>query len=102
VALGVLSFLTRLLFPTGWVPSSVGFQLGYFPQYIFLFIAGLVTSNNKWLEQLNLKQSKSMAGMARIMVLIILPAIFIAFLVPKFPPDQFNGGWNWVALTYSL
>jgi surface polysaccharide O-acyltransferase-like enzyme len=102
VALAILSFLTRLLFPTGWILSPVGFQLGYFPQYIFLFIAGLVASNNKWLDQLNLKQGNSMAWMALVMVLIMLPAIFIAFLVLKFPSNYFNGGWNWVSLTYSL
>ncbi len=102
VGLGLISFLVRLVFPTGWVLQPVGFQLGYFPQYIICFIAGLIASNNKWLDQLNLKQGKSMARMAVAMVVIILPAIFVWFLKVKFPGNYFNGGWNPVALTYSL
>ena len=102
VLLGLISFLVRLVFPTGWVLSPVGFQLGYFPQYIVCFIAGLVASNNKWLDQLNLKQGKSMAWMARLMVVLVLPGIFVWFLIVKFPGNYFNGGWNPVALTYSL
>ena len=102
VALGLISFLVRLVWPTGWTLSPVGFQLGYFPQYIVCFIAGLVASNNKWLDKLSLKQGKNMAWMARVMVLIALPAIFIWFIIAKFPGSNFNGGWNPVALTYSL
>jgi len=100
--LGLISFLVRLVFPTGWVLSPVGFQLGYFPQYIVCFIVGLVASNNKWLDQLNLKQGKNMARMAVVMVAIVLPGIFVWFLITKFPGNYFNGGWNPVALTYSL
>jgi hypothetical protein len=102
IFLAVLSFLTRLLFPTGWTLYPTGFQLGYFPQYIFLFITGLVASKNKWLDQLNLRQGRNMANMACLMVLVILPAIFIAYLVLKFSGNNFTGGWNWVSLSYSL
>ena len=102
ILLGILSFLTRLLFPTGWTLSPLGFQLGYFPQYILLFVAGLVASNNNWLDQLNLKQGKSMAWFARGMVLLVLPVIFVVFLVLKLPAKNFNGGFNWLAFTYSL
>jgi len=102
VLLGLISFLVRLVWPTGWVLSPVGFQLGYFPQYIVCFIAGVIASNNKWLDQLSLKQGKSMAWMARAMVLLLLPAIFVWFLIAKFPGNYFNGGWNPVAFTYAL
>jgi surface polysaccharide O-acyltransferase-like enzyme len=43
-----------------------------------------------------------MAWLARGMVLLVLPIIFVAFLVLKFPAKDFNGGWNWVAFSYSL
>jgi len=102
VILGLVSFAVRLMFPTGWELSPVGFQLGYFPQYIVFFIFGIVASNNKWMEDFSLKQGKTMAWMARGMVLLILPAIFVWFLVEKFPSNNFNGGWNPVSLIYSL
>ena len=102
ILMGLISFFVRLIWPTGWVLSPVGFQLGYFPQYIICFIAGIIASNNKWLDQLNLRQGKNMSYMARAMVFIILPAIFIWYLKAKFPASYFNGGWNLIALTYSL
>jgi surface polysaccharide O-acyltransferase-like enzyme len=67
-----------------------------------LFIAGLIASENKWLDQLNLKQGIRLAFMARLLVIIVLPMIFIAFLFLKFPPNYFNGGWNIISLIYSL
>jgi surface polysaccharide O-acyltransferase-like enzyme len=102
ILLGLISFLARLIFPTGWVLSPFGFQLGYFPQYIICFLAGLIASNNKWLDQLNLKQGKSMLYLALPMVIIVLPAIFIWYLIEKFPASYFSGGWNPVALVYTL
>lgn len=101
-ALGVASFLTRLIFPTGWVLSPLGFQLGYFPQYIALFIMGIVASNNNWLSQLNLKQGRYLRRLAILMVTIALPVIFILFLALKFPAQYFNGGWNPVAFSYAM
>jgi len=98
--LGLLSFLTRLIFPTGWTLSPLGFQLGYFPQYILLFIAGLIASKNDWLAQLNIRQGKNMARLIAPMVLIVLPALFIVYLVLKFPGSYFNGGWNFMAFFY--
>jgi surface polysaccharide O-acyltransferase-like enzyme len=102
LCLGLLSFLTRLIFPTGWTLKPLGFQLGYFPQYVALFIAGLVASKNNWLGQLNLKQGKIMGKIARFMVLLVLPLIFVIYLMAKVPGSYFNGGWNWFAFSYSF
>ncbi|MBB3057049.1 acyltransferase family protein [Mucilaginibacter gotjawali] len=102
LALGFLSFLARLIWPTGWVLAPLGFQLGYFPQYIVLFVLGIIASNNNWLNQLNLNQGKLMRTGALLMVLLVLPVIFILFLILKFPGNYFNGGWNPVALSYAL
>jgi surface polysaccharide O-acyltransferase-like enzyme len=102
ILLGLISFLTRLVFPTGWTLSPLGFQLGYFPQYILLFMAGLIATKNKWLDQLRLKQGTRFASRAILMVTVILPAIFVVFLLLKLPPDYFKGGWNGISLIYSL
>ncbi len=92
--LGLFTFLTRLVFPTGWSLKPVGFQLGHFPQYILLFVMGLVASKNRWLDGLNLKQGKNMMRMAIFMVTVVLPAMFVASLVTKTPGQEFNGGWE--------
>jgi surface polysaccharide O-acyltransferase-like enzyme len=100
--LGLFTFITRLAFPTGWTLFPFGFQLGHFPQYILLFIMGIVASKNKWLNQLNLKQGKNMARRAVFMVLLVLPMLFTASLITKTPGQHFAGGWNIFAFSYSL
>jgi surface polysaccharide O-acyltransferase-like enzyme len=102
VCLGIVSFLVRLVFPVGWTLHPLGFQLGDFPQYILLFLAGLAAHNNRWLEQTTLKQGKQMALGSRIMVLLVLPVIFIVTLWKKIPGDHFSGGFHVMAAVYSL
>jgi surface polysaccharide O-acyltransferase-like enzyme len=102
LGLGVITFLTRLIFPVGWTLDPLGFQLGHFPQYILLFLAGLVAHKNHWLEQTTLKQGKVMAIGSRLMVLVVLPIIFIITLVWKIPIQNFSGGPNLISAIYSL
>jgi surface polysaccharide O-acyltransferase-like enzyme len=102
IGLGVFSFLVRLLFPEGWRLEPLGFQLGDFPQYILLFVAGLVARKNQWLDQTTLSQGKTMARGARLMVLIVLPVIFIAALILKIPGENFSGGFHIMSAVYSL
>jgi surface polysaccharide O-acyltransferase-like enzyme len=100
--LGVFTFLTRLAFPTGWILKPLGFQLGHFPEYIFMFIVGIIASKNNWLAQLNYRQGKNLRWFISPMILLVLPAMFVIYLKFKFPISDFNGGWNPIALAYSL
>lgn len=102
VGLGLVSFLVRLVFPVGWTLRPLGFQLGDFPQYILLFVAGLLAHNNRWLEQTTLQQGKQMALGARLMVGIVLPLIFVAALFLKIPNDHFSGGFHITSAVYAL
>jgi surface polysaccharide O-acyltransferase-like enzyme len=99
---GLLTFFTRLVFHVGWSLFPLGFQLGHFPQYIALFIAGLIAAKNDWLSQLNLKQGKKMAYRALCMVLVVLPSLFIASVAAHVPGEEFSGGWNIISFCYSL
>jgi surface polysaccharide O-acyltransferase-like enzyme len=63
---------------------------------------GIVAANNNWLNQLSLQQGKKLIRIIVFMVLIILPAMFVAFLFSKVPGSEFNGGWNPFAFSYSL
>lgn len=101
-ALGVLSFLVRIIFPIGWILKPVGFQLGHFPQYIVMFITGLIASQNKWLESLNYRQGKRMAGLAACIVTIVFPLFYVLLTWLKFPSKYFSGGFHWPSLLYTL
>jgi hypothetical protein len=103
ILLGLFTFCIRLTFHVGWTLKPLGFQLGHFPQYILMFIAGIIASKNKWLNQLDLHKGKISAYIASFLVVIILPAMFVFFIfILKVPGDTFLGGWNSTAITYSL
>ena len=102
ILLGLITFLTRLIFPVGWHLDPFGFQLGHFPQYILLFIVGIIASKNKWLDQLNFEKGKTSAYIALFLIFIILPILFVISIIYKIPGSSFSGGWNLISLSYSL
>lgn len=100
--LAIATFLVRIVFPVGWVLHPVGFQLGHWCQYIAMFIAGIVASNNKWLQAITYQQGKRMRLIALLMIFVGFPLLFVLKGVFGFPIDEVNGGLHWPALLYSF
>lgn len=101
VAVGLISFLVRLVFPIGWVLPGLGFQLCYFPQYIALFAVGILARQNGWLDQLSLQLGKRFGWLALLLVGIGLPLLLISATTLQLPVVNFSGGWNWQSLLLS-
>jgi len=100
-AVGIISFLVRIVFPIGWVLSPVGFQLAYFSQYVALFLLGLVASKNNWLNALPYNNDKRFARYA-LRLLLFFPAIAIIEKIVKIPQGWFTGGFHWPQLLYAV
>lgn len=100
-ALGIISFLVRIIFPVGWVLEPVGFQLGHFPQYIALFIVGLLAAKNKWFDQLSY-QSEKLFRRSAWLCLLVFPVFLVIVLKLKSPSSWFSGGFHWQALLYAV
>jgi Acyltransferase family len=95
LAIGVVAFIVRLAFPTGW--QILGLQLGYFPLYVAFFVFGIRAHGNGWLDHLDRSQARPWGRGARIAT--------VAFLVAVFGgggPDIVNGGANLPALAYAM
>jgi len=90
-SLGVLSYLVRILFPVGWSLQPFGFQLAHFSQYIALFILGIITSRNHWLEQFDIKKAKPFLRLALIMIFVIFPLMYVIKVVSGSSLDAFSG-----------
>ncbi|WP_276378562.1 acyltransferase [Flavobacterium sp. H4147] len=101
ILLGIISFLVRIIFPVGWVLKPVGFQLGHFPQYIALFIMGLLASKNNWFDQLSEKTGKQLKRSAGL-CLLFFPVFFIVKFKLDTPSSWFSGGFHWQALLYAV
>ncbi|MFF5383163.1 acyltransferase family protein [Pedobacter suwonensis] len=101
VFLGVLTFLVRIAFPVGWVLKPFGFQLGHFPQYIVMFIIGLVAYKNQWFDGLSLKLGKSLRRVAWL-GLIFFPLFFLIKAKLNIPIEWYSGGFHWQSLLYAV
>jgi surface polysaccharide O-acyltransferase-like enzyme len=102
VCIGLISFGARIIFPVGWVLKPLGFQLGYFAQYIASFILGLVAAKSKWLNQAELKTGKTMRTIAICVVVVGFPLLFIMRKVYGFPVEWFSGGAHWPQALYAI
>lgn len=102
IGLGLVSFLVRTVFPVGWVLRPVGFQLGHFPQYITLFIIGIIARRNNWAEQLQFRTAKNFRWIAILMVVIGFPVMFYLRQTWNSPTADFQGGWTRLSFLYSI
>jgi peptidoglycan/LPS O-acetylase OafA/YrhL len=101
VAIGVASFLVRIVFPIGWILKPIGFQLAYFSQYVALFILGLVAAKNNWLDAFPYDKGKKFARYAPRTLLLLL-VIFVIEKVAKMPQAWLTGGLHWLQLLYAV
>lgn len=95
IGIGLTSFAVRLLIPVG--ESVLWLQLGYFPCYLLLFIAGCVASHTRLLERVTIQEA-----MPWMLVSAIAVALLPFMLVKPFSDGAFEGGWNINALSYAL
>jgi surface polysaccharide O-acyltransferase-like enzyme len=100
-AVGVVSFLVRIVFPIGWILNPVGFQLAYFSQYVALFILGGVAAKNNWLDTFPFDKGKRFVRYA-LRLLLFFPIILIIEKVDKAPQGWFTGGLHWQQLVYAV
>jgi len=101
-ALGVVSFLVRIWLPIGWAFGPLNLQFPFFPQYICLFIVGVVAYRRNWLASIPDAMGKLWLFVAIILVLVLLPALFVAGgAVRTGDPTPFLGGFHWQSLAYA-
>jgi glucans biosynthesis protein C len=98
VALGIAAFLVRLVFPTG--TDVLGLQLGYFPAYILLFIAGITASRNGWLDSLSAPTVRTWFRIALGTILVLPVALILTGALEG--NLAFAGGVNVQAFVYAM
>ena len=100
--LGVAGFLVRLVFPVdGTTFKPMNLQLGFFAQYIVLFIVGLIAYRRNWLLSLPDKTGRLWLGIAALFILLGF-GLQLAMVSGAMPSALFKGGWHWQSLAYAL
>ncbi len=95
ILLGICSFFLRLFIPVG--EDFLWMQLGYFPCYIFLFIAGCLAAKNRLLDKIEFSRAFPWSILS-FFALLSLPIIVLF----RLEQGGFEGGWNLNALYYAL
>jgi surface polysaccharide O-acyltransferase-like enzyme len=78
----------------------LSFQFADFPQYIALFIVGLVAYRKNWLVSLPARTGRVWLAIAAILILLYPPIVILSGAIADAAP--FLGGWNWQAMLAAL
>jgi surface polysaccharide O-acyltransferase-like enzyme len=99
--LGMAGFLVRVVFPMdGYTFRPLNLQLGFFAQYIALFVVGLTAYRRNWLLGLPDETGRLWLGIVVLLILLWAPMMVVNGAIND--DNSFKGGWNWQSLLYAL
>jgi glucan biosynthesis protein C len=104
IIIGGLMFGTGLFFPINATVDAFGIfalMVIFFPQYILMFIAGILANRNDWLARLPGKTIRFWAWLSLGLV-ILVPVMFVAGGAVSGSADAYLGGLHWQSLMFIL
>jgi peptidoglycan/LPS O-acetylase OafA/YrhL len=101
LVVGVATFVVRIWMPVGAEVPVVAWQLGHFPQYIALYVVGIVAFRQNWFETFSEVQAKIWRWMVLVLILLF-PVLFVAAGALEGNIDSAMGGVHWQSFAYSV
>jgi glucan biosynthesis protein C len=98
--LGAVTFAVRIVLPIGYTLEIPGFQLPFFPQYIALFIVGLLAYRGNWILTMS-NETGRLWGRVAVVLLLLMPVLIVAGSSSS-SLGPFGGGWTWQALAFAF
>jgi fucose 4-O-acetylase-like acetyltransferase len=102
LALAGITFIVRIWLPIGWSFGPLNFQFPFFPQYICMFIAGIVAYHHDWLMRIPDATGRICLCLAAVSIIVIFPALFTLGGAAKGNVAPFLGGLHWQCFGYAL
>ncbi len=100
IILGIVTFIVRIWLPLGWNYEPLNLQIPYFPQYIVMFIIGLIAFRGNWFLQMPTKKGILWSWIA-IALLILSPILLLVYMYAG-DPALLAGGLSWQSFTFAL
>lgn len=100
--LGVVTFVLRIWIPVGWLLVPLGLPLALFPQFIAMFIVGIMAYRRNWLLGIPQRTGKLWLGVAIFFILVLFPLIFVAGGALEGDTSKFMGGLSWQSFAFSV
>jgi glucans biosynthesis protein C len=108
-ALGLVTFVVRIWWPAGWVFQLLpGLKVGYLPQYLSLYMLGLVAYRRNWFFKLTSRMARNWSLIALLATLIFGGLAFSSMMQETGAAGTqqagyaIAGGFNWLAFSYAL
>jgi hypothetical protein len=109
LGLGLLSFVVRLWWAAGFQPRPFNVPLGYLPQYVILYILGMVAHRRNWFFTLTPRIGRDWLLIAGLSTLILFAGVVVPSAMQEIGAGgtqqaglAIAGGLNWVAFSYAL
>jgi len=102
VLLGLITFLARIEFPLFTGGHGTNFNLGHFPQYIFLVVIGIMAARYKPVRLVTLKQAQKWMWFSLGMIFIGFPLLFFLGGAQGGDIHPYFGGTTWHSLGFSV
>jgi surface polysaccharide O-acyltransferase-like enzyme len=101
VGLALITFVIRIWLPMGWWFQPLNLMFGEFPQYISMFILGLIAYRRGWLTRIPDTVGKRWFWVALIGLLIFV-LLSVLNGIEGASINYFLGGLHWQALVYAF
>jgi len=102
LALGTVTFIVRIWLPIGWSFEPLNFQFPFFPQYICMYIVGIVAYRRNWLTRIPDAMGRLWLCLAVVMIVIVFPSLFTLGGAIKGNTAPFTGGLHWQCFSYAF
>lgn len=100
--LGAVSFVVRVWLPIGWSFEPLNFQFPFFPQYVCMFVVGVMACRRNWLVRMPEAVGKWYVYIALLLVLLLFPALFVLGGAVQGNVSAFAGGFHWQCFGYAV
>jgi len=94
--LGLATFIVRILVPVGWEFKLLGLRFPHFPQYLSLFVIGIIAYRRNWLQGISDAMGKVWLTIT-IITFVLLPITLVAGGAMEGNIAPFVGGFHWQA-----
>jgi fucose 4-O-acetylase-like acetyltransferase len=101
LVLSIVTFIVRIWLPVGWCFRPLNFQFPFFPQYICMFIVGIVAYERNWLTRIPDSMGKIWLVVAVTFIVILFPILFASGGAASGNVDSFMGGFHWQCFGYA-
>ena len=102
VLLGLVTFIARFEFPLFTGSHGTNFNLGHFPQYIFLFVLGVMAARFDSDRLVSLNQGKKWMWFSLAMIFIGFPVLFFLGGAQGGDISPYFGGTTWQSFGFSM